>query len=275
MRVPGLADEEPPAGPEEALELVDLLLAELVAAATPPKIDYQGDGAGYQRDWKKLCRILDSLGIKPPFPWRSLDVGVAAAKAAHGGGGAYERRREFFNERANRVKELLQKRIDDDATGDVAAAVAEFGDLAGSVLADAAAVRAELARIEASLPRDPGGAIGKAKNLIEATAKAVLDELGESYEDKDEVNKLVHAAMQALGIDRSSVAAAHDVDLANVMQRLNGLTIALSDLRNHAGDAHGASTPPVGLDLRHGRLAVRAAVAWCAFMLDTLQDQSV
>ncbi|MGH3755183.1 MAG: abortive infection family protein [Pseudonocardiaceae bacterium] len=42
---------------------------------------------------------------------------------------------------------------------------------------------------------------------------------------------------------------------------------------NSVGDGHGAADLPVGLDLRHGRLAVRSAIAWCGFMLDTLHDQ--
>ncbi|MFC0438012.1 abortive infection family protein [Kutzneria buriramensis] len=127
---------------------------------------------------------------------------------------------------------------------------------AEDVLGDTASIRAELARIEANLLRDPGAAIGKAKNLVEATAKAVLIELGKPYNDKDDVNDHVRDAMVALGIDRKSVAA-HDVDMANVMGRLNSLTITLSDLHNHAGDGHGLSSPAAGLDLRHGRLAVR------------------
>lgn len=36
---------------------------------------------------------------------------------------------------------------------------------------------------------------------------------------------------------------------------------------------HGAAELPQNLNLRHGRLAVRSAIAWCGFMLDTLHDR--
>src|SRR5439155_6665581 len=104
------------------------------------------------------------LGIREPFPWPTLDEGVAAAKAEYSGRGSFAARREFFGQRAERVNELLRTRIADHAAGNVAAAVA--------------------------------------------------------------------------------------------------------DLRNRAGDAHALANPPTGLDLRHGRLAVRTAIAWSAFMLD-------
>lgn len=81
------------------------------------------------------------------------------------------------------------------------------------------------------------------------------------------------SCVQALGIDYKSTVG-HDAEIAKVMQRLNGLTAELANLRNRAGDGHGMSIPPAGLQLRHGRLAVRAAIAWCAFMLDTLHDQA-
>jgi hypothetical protein len=169
---------------------------------------------------------------------------------------------------------LLRGRIADEAAGDVFSSTSGLDADAIAILANPAAVRAELGRIEASLPSDPGTAIGKAKNLIEATAKAVLTDVGHPYSEKDDINKHVHASMQALGIDYKTMVG-HDAEIAKVMQRLNGLTIELANLRNRAGDGHGMSTPPAGLQLRHGRLAVRAAIAWCAFMLDSLHDQAV
>jgi hypothetical protein len=48
----------------------------------------------------------------------------------------------------------------------------------------------------------------------------------------------------------------------------------VGELRNEAGDGHGPLAPPTGLELRHGRLAARVAVAWCAFVLETLEEQA-
>jgi hypothetical protein len=43
-------------------------------------------------------------------------------------------------------------------------------------LTDPSGIRAELKRIRRALPDDPAGAIGAAKQLVEATAKVVLTE---------------------------------------------------------------------------------------------------
>ena len=131
---------------ERALELVDLLLSELIAAANPPSQSYRGDSVAYRHNRNTLGRILTPMGIQPPFPWSSLDQSVAAAKAAHSGSGSYRWRRAFFTERAERVTRLLRTRLDDQAAGDLDAAVAEFAGTAASEVQDSAAVRAELAR---------------------------------------------------------------------------------------------------------------------------------
>jgi len=58
---------------------------------------------------------------------------------------------------------------------------------------------------------------------------------------------------------------------AGLSRRILGRLIAavqdLSELRNQAGDGHGA-TMVVTVEPRHGRLAVWAALAWCGFMLE-------
>lgn len=48
---------------------------------------------------------------------------------------------------------------------------------------------------------------------------------------------------------------------------------SIGELRNRAGADHGPAELPVGLDLRYGRLAMRSAIAWSGFMLDTLHDR--
>jgi hypothetical protein len=267
-----IADEDPAVAAEEAVDLVLALRDALTAASTPNKIDYVGDDRAYRRDHRKLAVILDTLGIRTPFPWSTLAAGVAAAKTEHIGNGAYAARRIFFKERADRVLTVLRARIADRAAGDVYAAVTGFGAAADDALADIAGIRAELTRIETNLAVDPGAAISAAKNLVKSTAKTVLCELGEPWDDKGSITAHVTDTMRALGIDNRSVAE-HDRELAKLMSSLAGITTTLANLRNRLGIGHGMSAPPVGVDLRHGRLAVRSAIAWCAFVLDTLHDR--
>jgi hypothetical protein len=122
------------------------------------------------------------------------------------------------------------------------------------------------------LPEDPSVAIGKAKNLVEATAKAVLTELKEPVDEKVDVRPLASAAARALGLIPDSAPAPQDREAAKIVSRTLGIAEEITNLRNSAGDGHGTATLPEGLDARHGRLAVRAAILWCTFMLDTLAD---
>jgi hypothetical protein len=129
---------------------------------------------------------------------------------------------------------------------------------------ETSAIRAELRRLESALPNDPSVAIGRAKNLVEATAKAILARHGRPVGSGLSVHALAVQAIDNLG--------AHPRDAANEpSRRILGRLIAaiqdLAELRNQAGDGHGATTV-VTVEPRHGRLAVWAALAWCRFMLE-------
>ncbi|WP_410875124.1 hypothetical protein [Nocardia sp. A7] len=82
---------------------------------------------------------------------------------------------------------------------------------------------------------DPSAVIGKAKNLIEATAKAVLVELGQPYKRNAKFDVRVKEAMKAVGIGAESAAGYAQV-LQEVTDRLTELTIALRNLRNQSED---------------------------------------
>ena len=154
-----------------------------------------------------------------------------------------------------------------DAPGDPVAAITNLAAVADGTLPDAAAIRQELARLERALPDDTGALIGRAKNLIEATAKAVLALRGEPVSDKDEVPALVAKASQALGVHVTQAAGPQLEQVKRVLGRLHPLTQDVAELRNRAGDGHGMTGVPA-VDAAVGRLAARSAIAWCAFMLE-------
>ncbi|MEV0688205.1 abortive infection family protein [Nocardia sp. NPDC050378] len=250
----------------EAVDLIDQLCGALIAESTKG-----GDGnpRAYRKNHSELAKILRPLGIRHPFPWQNLHEGDAFARGSYV---SYNERRELFMARAEQVKGLLATRINDDAAGDVTAAVHGLL-IASEELIAPTALRKELQRMESSLSSDPSAVIGKSKNLIEATAKAVLAELGQPYRNANFITQ-AKGAMKALGIDPETTTG-YEHELAIVAASLTELTTALRNLRNQAGDAHGYGDDkfPVGLDLRYGRLAARSAIAWAAFMLDTLHDR--
>lgn len=79
-----------------AIELIDLQLAELAAAAAPDSPNYRPDEQAYQERHHELRGILDQLHVAAPYRWASVATAVAALKAEFTGGGAYARRRKHL-----------------------------------------------------------------------------------------------------------------------------------------------------------------------------------
>jgi len=129
--------------------------------------------------------------------------------------------------------------------------------------------------IQRTAQSDPPLAIGTAKELVESTAKAVLQERGQEVDDKDDLPTLVKRAQEAIGLHPGSIHPGPDSTGA-VKRILGGLTsivMGLGELRNRGyGTGHGPKGERVGLRPRHAQLAVNAAVTWCDVMLDTLDD---
>ncbi|WP_206664079.1 abortive infection family protein [Thermomonospora catenispora] len=155
-----------------------------------------------------------------------------------------------------------------DQSGDPRAVIRELAALATARLTDASALRVELARLERGLDEDPGRDIGTAKRLVESTAKIVLTRCGEKYDKNASVPWLVDRAMDQLDL----TAAGKPKAQSELLEHLTGLAKKVNTMRNQAGDGHGQATAVSGIDSRDSRLVVRAAIAWCAYLLDTLSD---
>jgi hypothetical protein len=148
------------------------------------------------------------------------------------------------------------------------------GDLIAK-LRDPAAIREHLARLQRTAQSDPPLAIGTAKELVESTAKTVLQERGLKVDDKDDLPALVKQAQEALGLHPSTARPGPDGTdaIRRILGGLVAIAAGLGELRNRGyGTGHGPAGERVGLRPRHARLAVNAAMTWCGIMLDTLAD---
>ena len=117
-------------------------------------------------------------------------------------------------------------------------------------LTDLSSIYEHLDRIATSTDTDPGVAISGAKALIEATAKLVLSELDEPYEEKSDVPTLVKAAQKALALHPDSLAPTKPgAEITKrILSNLSQLAIGVAELRNQYGPDHGRTTAVVGYD---------------------------
>lgn len=159
--------------------------------------------------------------------------------------------------------------------GDIEPIDPRLSDGALSNLRDASAILDHLRRIQRGLVEDPAQVIGSAKELIESTAKLVLQERDCSFGEDDKLPALINRAQEALGLRPAD--ALPGPDGSHAVKRILGAATAMAtgvdELRNKGwGTGHGQASGRTGLHERHAPLAVNAAFTWCQLMLDTLAD---
>ncbi|OZE78246.1 hypothetical protein CH305_17050 [Rhodococcus sp. 15-649-2-2] len=159
-------------------------------------------------------------------------------------------------------------------TGAIESTTRTFPSQSLSNLTDASAIEAHLDRIQRALPGDPEQVIGSAKELIESTAKVVLNAQKIAYTKDDSIKALINRSQESLGLAASGVASGPD-NAASVKRILGGassVAIGVAELRNTHGTGHGEAARKSGLGERHASLAFNAAFMWCQLMLETLED---
>ena len=118
---------------------------------------------------------------------------------------------------------------------------------------------------------DPDGAITLARTLLEAVTKHILDDLSIDYNDKEDLPKLYSKVASALTLAPSQ----HSEEpikaiLGGIMNLVNGI----GTLRNRLSDSHGrGGRLPVRPSQRHASLAVNAAGAVAAFLVETHHEK--
>ena len=132
---------------------------------------------------------------------------------------------------------------------------------------DAAGVHAVWAKALARRTTDPEGAITVARTLLETVTKRILDEMGETYTDKDDLPKLYASAAKALNLaPNQHTEEPIKAILGGAMNLVNGI----GTLRNRLSDSHGRGGKlPVRPSPRHASLAVNTAGAIATFLVET------
>jgi hypothetical protein len=142
---------------------------------------------------------------------------------------------------------------------------------------NAAWMQKEIERLENAVDRDPALAIGTAKDLVESCCKTILEKRGVNFSNKTdlpELTKLVARELQLVpeGITEAAKGAE---TIKLILRNLAALTQYLSELRGLYGSGHGRDGRHRGLQPRHARLAVGAAVSFIDFMTETFRERQI
>jgi hypothetical protein len=143
-----------------------------------------------------------------------------------------------------------------------------------SQLSDESAIRLHLARIQDAVDDRPEEVIGAAKDLIEATAKHVLIQLGESVPRNANLPELARLAQRALALHPEVLAPTRPGadTIKKILGALSTIVVGVAEMRNFYGTGHGQVERTLGLHARHARLTALVAQAYVTFLLETLSD---
>jgi Abortive infection C-terminus len=252
----------------------DVTAAEALLELVWDELQAFGTGGGNSCDDKEIAIAIQALeavtrrlGIPIELPFRNFTK-FRTYWLRNDGYGSWQARRDMLEglfEPTRKQLSTLESRL--------AGPKIKEEDI--SPLRNPAAIREHLSRLQRVSQSDPPLAIGTAKELIESTAKTVLQERGLKVDDRDDLPTLVKRAQEAVGLHPSTTKPGPDGTDA-VKRILGGLTtiaLGLGELRNRGyGTGHGPRGERIGLRPRHARLAVNAAMTWCSVMLDTLSD---
>lgn len=140
---------------------------------------------------------------------------------------------------------------------------------------DAAWMHREIERLENAVDRDPALAIGTAKELVESCCKSVLTKRGVTYSANADLPALTKLVARELGLvpDDITDAARGAETIRLILRNLSALTQYLAELRGLYGSGHGRDGKHRGLQPRHARLAVGAAVSFIDFVTETYRER--
>ena len=241
---------------ESLLERVERLKADLIARATGElsdddeyrrlRIDLLSEPlvAAQLPAFVRRCRNLEEFWgfIKPKF-------------------GTYADRREYLRQEFDEVLTSLETN---------AAPVSMSGSSLGSVV-DSEHVTAAWARAFGRIDADPEGAITAARSLLETVCKHILDDVGGSYSDKNDLPQLYSEVARHLRLAPSQHT---ELIFKQILGSAQSVVEGLGALRNRVSDAHGKSRSSMRPGVRHARLAVNFAGAISVFLVETQEART-
>lgn len=119
---------------------------------------------------------------------------------------------------------------------------------------------------------DPALALGSAKDLLEAVAKFVLDELSWPYSDNADFGQLWHFARERLDLLPQQAKGDAKAHVREILQCSWTIASKVNELRNDYGTGHGR-TLPTGVTAEVAQMVIREACSVAELVLATLDRQ--
>jgi hypothetical protein len=140
---------------------------------------------------------------------------------------------------------------------------------------DMSQLRASVDRIRAAVEQDPSLAVGSAKELVEATCKAILTDAGEEIPENAKLPQLVTLVAKELDLLPADVSDSTEgaASIRRVVGSLATTVQGLAELRNLFGTGHGKAPGHPMLAIRHARLCAGAASTLSTFLMETASER--
>lgn len=132
-------------------------------------------------------------------------------------------------------------------------------------------IERDISRAMLSLADDPEDAVTAACSMIESVCRSLLVELGLPMPDKKDIDGLIKAVQEPLGLSpgQPNIPAEVVQDVRQILGGLTSVAKGVGALRTHAGDAHGREALYPKLDARAARLAINAAGSLSLYLIET------
>ncbi len=125
-------------------------------------------------------------------------------------------------------------------------------------------------KAQARRESDPEGVITAARSLLESVCKFILEEMGEAFEDSDDLPQLYRRVATAMKL---SPADHPEQVFKQILSGCVSVVGGLAALRNAFGDAHGKGRRAAKPSSRHADLALNLAGSLATFLIATYETR--
>ena len=219
----------------------------------------------------KENRVRDTVGAAARDPYRSREL-IDGLLSEYRVAGFFTRTQDpaLEDHRQDNVQTLRQAfaRIDWELTNDGQIRPAGIGTL--SALEGRPAIEDQLARLRRASD-DPALLLGTAKEMLESTAKYVLDVFTVPYSSSSDFEQLWFHARDRLGLHPKDVDVSQPggEQVREILQASWSIARMTNELRNVEGTGHGR-TLPTGMTSETALLVVREACSVAQMVLSSL-----